>query len=57
LHGIIVSADLKEAEKRILNANYQNDPILIQLLIELYNKKGVAALADVWKKKLNTLKK
>ncbi|MBQ1177209.1 MAG: hypothetical protein IIX52_06600 [Paludibacteraceae bacterium] len=57
LHGIIVSADLKEAEKRILNSNYQNDPILIQLLIELYNKKGVAALADVWKRKLNALKK
>lgn len=57
LHGIIVSADLKEAEKRIQNSNYHNDPILIQLLIELYNKKGVPALADVWKRKLNTLKK
>ena len=30
MHGIIVSADLKEAEKRIQNSNYQNDPILIQ---------------------------
>ena len=57
LHGIIVAEDIKEAEKRILNSNYQNDPILIQLLIELYNKKGITALADVWKRKLNTLKK
>ena len=57
LHGIIVAENIKEAEKRILNSNYQNDPILIQLLIELYNKKGITALADVWKRKLNTLKK
>ncbi len=57
LNGVIVSEDIQEAEKRILNSNYQNDVILIQLLIDLYNKKGMAVLADVWKRKLNTLKK
>ena len=53
---MIVSEDLVEAEKRIMSGSYQTDPILIQLLVDMYTRKGIPALADIWKKKLNVLK-
>ncbi len=56
IFGMIVSEDLVEAEKRIMSGSYQTDPILIQLLVDMYTRKGIPALADIWKKKLNVLK-
>lgn len=57
LNGLIVPQDLKEAEKRIMNGQYQSDPALIQMLIDLYTAKKVPALAEIWKRKLSNLKK
>jgi hypothetical protein len=56
IHGIIVATDLKEAEKRIMSGNYQKDPVLLQMLVDLYTIKNIPALAEVWKKKLANIK-
>ena len=57
IHGIIVATDLKEAEKRIMSGNYQKDPVLLQMLVDLYTIKNIPALAEVWKKKLDNINK
>lgn len=57
IRGVFVDQDLKEAEKRIMGGNYQSDPVLMQLLVELYTAKKVPALAEIWKRKLSNIKK
>lgn len=56
LYGKVVIEDLDEAERRIkLDDDYKKNPIYVQMLVDLYNKKGNEMLADVWKSKLKKL--
>ena len=56
LYGKIVSQDLDEAERRIkIDDDFKKNPIFVQMLVDLYTKKGNAMLADVWKSKLTKL--
>lgn len=57
IRGVFVVQDLKEAERRIMGGNYQSDPVLMQLLIDLYTAKKMPALAEIWKRKLSNIKK
>lgn len=57
LYGKVVKEDLDEAERRIkIDDDYKKIPIFIQMLIDLYTKKGNEILADVWKTKLSKIK-
>ena len=57
LYGKVVTQDLEEAERRIkIDDDYKKNPILVQMLVDLYNIKGNSMLADVWKSKLSKLK-
>lgn len=57
LYGKVVKEDLNEAERRIkIDDDYKKNPIFVQMLIDLYTKKGNEMLADVWKTKLSKLK-
>lgn len=56
LYGKVVIEDLDEAERRIkLDDDYKKNPIYVQMLIDLYYKKGNTMLVDVWKSKLKKL--
>ena len=53
LYGKVVTQDLDEAERRIkIDDDFKKNPIFVQMLVDLYTKKGNAMLADVWKSKL-----
>lgn len=57
LYGKVVKEDLDEVERRIkIDEDYKRNPIFIQMLIDLYIKKGNETLANVWKTKLSKLK-
>lgn len=57
LYGKVVSQDLDEAERRInIDDDFKKNPIFVQMMVDLYTKKGNAMLADVWKTKLSKIK-
>ena len=57
LYGKVVSQDFDEAERRIkIDDDYKKNPVLIQMLVDLYTQKGNTMLADVWKSKLSKFK-
>ena len=57
LYGKIIPQDLDEAERRIkIDDDFKKNPIFVQMMVDLYVKKGNAMLADVWKSKLKKLK-
>lgn len=58
LYGKVVNVDLEEAERRIkMDDDYKKNPIFVQMMIDLYEKRGNSTLADVWKTKLSRIKK
>lgn len=57
LYGKVVKEDLDEAESRMkIDDDYKKNPLFVQMLIDLYKKKGNTMLADVWNSKLTKLK-
>ena len=57
LYGKVVPQDLDEAERRIwIDDDFKNNPIFIQMYVDLYSIKGNTMLANVWKSKLNKQK-
>lgn len=57
LYGKVIPQDLDEAERRIkIDDDFKKNPIFVQMMVDLYVKKGNAMLADVWKSKLKKLK-
>ena len=56
LYGKVVVEDLDEAEKRIkIDEDFKKNPLFVQMLVDLYTKKGNNMLAEVWKSKLTKL--
>lgn len=56
LYGKVVVEDLDEAEKRIkIDEDFKKNPLFVQMLVDLYTKKGNHMLAEVWKSKLTKL--
>lgn len=57
LYGKVIPQDLDEAERRIkIDDDFKKNPIFVQMMVDLFVKKGNAMLADVWKSKLKKLK-
>mgnify|MGYP003472394087 FL=1 len=57
LYGKVIPQDLDEAERRIkIDEDFKKNPIFVQMMVDLFVKKGNAMLADVWKSKLKKLK-
>ena len=56
LYGKVVMQDLDEAERRIkIDYDFKKNPVFVQMMVDLYEKKGNAMLAEVWKSKLTKL--
>lgn len=56
LYGKVVMQDLDEAERRIkIDDDFKKNPVFMQMMADLYEKKGNAMLAEVWKSKLAKL--